>query len=147
MGARCPASAGGGATIHERWIRATRSQRRPPYSLRTRTHLAFVVEPDALWWAGGDGEAAWEAPARGGSVQWAVLHVLETRPSGARAEHPILVDLPAGWVPSRDVAGASWPRNLRFAGAGHVVFDTPWGGTCSIPFPPTGQWFAPPPNG
>lgn len=109
-------------------------------------HLAFVVEPDACWWAGGGEEADWDTPARGGPVQWAVLHVQETRPPGVRGEHPVLVDLPAGWLPSGDLAGASWPRNLRFAGAGRVVFDVPWGGTCSIPFPPEGPCFAPPPN-
>lgn len=110
-------------------------------------HLVFVIEPDACWWAGGGEDADWDTPARGGPVQWAVLHAQETRPHGARAERPILVDLPAGWVPGAELAGATWPRNLRFADAGHVVFDVPWGGTCGIPFPPEGPCFAPPPNG
>ena len=110
------------------------------------TYLAFVIEPNGLWWAGDGDEADWDTPAEGGSVQWAVLHAHETRRHGIRTEHPILVDVPRGWVPSEELAGASWPRNVRFAAVGQLAFDLPWGGTCSIPFPPKAPCFAPPPK-
>jgi hypothetical protein len=108
-------------------------------------YLAFLIEPDVLWWTGGGDEADWDTPAKGGPVRWAVLHAQETRPQGIRGEHPIHVDLPQGWAPDDELAGASRPRNVRFADGGHLVFDLPWGGTCSIPFPPREPCFAPPP--
>lgn len=109
-------------------------------------HLVLVVEPYAYWWAGDVEEADWDTPAKGGPVQWAALHTQETREGGAHAEHPILVNLPQGWLPGEDLAGASWPRNVRFANAERLVFDVPWGGECGVPFPPRGSLFAPSPT-
>jgi hypothetical protein len=109
-------------------------------------HLVLVMEPNTCWWAGDVEDADWDTPARGGPVHWATLHTHEAKEGGAHAEHPILVDLPQGWFPDEELAGASWPRNVRFADPGRLVFDVPWGGECAIPFPPRGSLFAPAPT-
>jgi hypothetical protein len=108
-------------------------------------YLALVVEPSAFWWASDEDGADWETPAKGGPVHWATLHIQETRLQGVHAEFPILVDLPRGWVPSDEVQGASWPRNVRFMSPMQLVYDLPWGGESSIAFPPNAPCFAPPP--
>jgi hypothetical protein len=109
-------------------------------------HLVLVTEPNAYWWAGDVEDADWDTPAKGGPVHWATLHTQEAREGGAHAEHPILVDLPKGWLPGEELAGASWPRNVRFADVERLVFEVPWGGECTIPFPPHGPLLAPAPN-
>ena len=108
-------------------------------------HLAMVVEPAPYWWAGDEPDADEETPAKGGPVQWAALHVQETREGGVRREFPIMVDLPRGWVPPEGMEDATWPRQVRFEGDGHLVLEAPWGGEARITFPPTGPWHAPPP--
>lgn len=109
-------------------------------------HLVLVIEPHAYWWAGDAEDADWDTPAKGGPVHWATLHTHETGEGSAHAEYPIFVDLPRGWVPAEDLACASWPRNVRFADAERLVFDVPWGGECTIPFPPRDPLLAPAPT-
>jgi hypothetical protein len=109
-------------------------------------YLVLVVEPGGGWWAGGDPDADGSTPAKGGPVLWAALHVQETCEGGARSETPILVDLPRGWVPPEGMDDATWPRQVRFEGAGYLVFEAPWGGEVRIAFPPTGPCQAAPPR-
>ena len=109
-------------------------------------YLALVLEPFAYWWAGDGDHADADTPAKGGPVHWATLYLQEVGEQGRCTEHKIFVDLPRGWVPNEDLQAASWPRNVRFKDAQHLVFNPPWGGECRIPVPPTEACFAPPPQ-
>jgi hypothetical protein len=108
--------------------------------------MAFVYEPSPIWWAGDDGEADRGAPAKGGRVRWAALALEDLHRPGARAEHPILVDVPRGWFPPAELEGQTWPRRVRFEGAGSLWFALPWGGECRIEIPPQGECVAPGPR-
>jgi hypothetical protein len=106
--------------------------------------VALVREPDPIWWTLGD-DRDWDTPTEGGRVHWATLHLQATAGDRRRLEHPILVDVPRGWFPPEELAGATWPRNVRFEGPARLGFDLPWGGSFVFEVPPEGPCVAPGP--